>query len=184
MIRGLSMWACLFLLSGPAAAADGEPPKVGDQAPDFELKTVDGKSLTLSKLSSEGPVVLLVLRGFPGYQCPLCRRQTAQFKKEADAFREAGANVVMVYPGDVDDLNAKALQFLGTKKLPEGFHMVLDPGYEFTNSWNLRWEGPNETAYPSTFVIGKDQKVKFAKVSKTHGGRTSPDVVLDAVKGS
>ena len=87
----------------------------------------------------------------------------------------------MVYPGDVDDLNAKALQFLGQEKLPKGFHMVLDPGYEFTNGWGLRWEGKNETAYPSTFVIGEGRKVLFAKVSKSHGGRTTPGEVLKAM---
>ena len=33
-------------------------PKVGDVAPDFSVKDIDGKELTLSKLVEEGPVIL------------------------------------------------------------------------------------------------------------------------------
>jgi len=172
----------LALFASVALAADSEPPAVGDKAPDFELTTVAGESLKLSDQYQEGPVVLVVLRGFPGYQCPICRRQTVAFKKRAEDFQQAGAQVVMVYPGDVEDLNVKALQFLGKEKLPGGFHMVLDPGYEFTNAWNLRWDKPRETAYPSTFVIGKDGKVTFAKVSDSHGGRTTPEEVIQALQ--
>lgn len=180
MTRVLAVGLCLSLLSLSATAA--EPPGVGDAAVDFELTSVGGKTLKLSEVIQEGPVVLLVMRGFPGYQCPLCKRQASAYAKEAKAFRDAAATVIMVYPGEVEDLNVKALQFLGDEKLPEGFHMVLDPGYKFTNSWNLRWDAPRETSYPSTFVIGKDQQITFAKISKIHGDRTSPNDVLKVLK--
>ena len=181
MLRGVLAGVAVCLLSVPTMAADAEPPKVGGEAKDFSLTTVGGETLKLSEQTADGKVVLLVMRGFPGYQCPLCRRQASAFAKQADAFKKADATVIMVYPGDVSDLNAKALEFLGDKKLPDGFHMVLDPGYEFTNSYGLRWDAPRETAYPSTFVIGEGRKVLFAKVSKSHGGRTNPDEVLKAL---
>src|SRR5262249_910405 len=41
-------------------------PSVGDQAPDFELSSIDDKTAKLSSLTEEGPVVLVVLRGYPG----------------------------------------------------------------------------------------------------------------------
>lgn len=182
MSRLLLAYACLSLVGLSAAAEESNPPAVGDAAPALELAALDGETVKLSELTDEGPVVLLVLRGFPGYQCPLCRKQTVAFMRQAEAFREAGASVVMVYPGDVNDLSVKALEFLGNQKLPAGFQMVLDPDYKFTNAWGLRWDAPKETAYPSTFVIGKDGKVAYAKVSKSHGGRTNPDEVLKALE--
>ena len=55
------------------------------------------------------------------------------------------------------------------------------PDYSFTNAYHLRWDAPNETAYPSTFVIDQDHKIVFAKTSQTHKGRTTADEVLKAV---
>jgi peroxiredoxin len=122
----------------------------------------------------EGSVVLLVLRGYPGYQCPVCTAQIGKFMNRAKAFAAAKATVVMVYPGPADGLKSHAEDFVRGKTLPENFHLLLDPDYKFTNSYQLRWDAKNETAYPSTFVIGQDGKVLFAKISKTHGGRSSP----------
>jgi len=36
----------------------------GTEAPDFKAETFDGKTLVLSDLTSRGPVVLVLLRGF------------------------------------------------------------------------------------------------------------------------
>jgi hypothetical protein len=59
----------------------------------------------------------------------------------------------------------------------------MDPDYKFTNAYRLRWDAPRETAYPSTFVIDRERKVRFAKVSKTHGGRATASEVLKALAG-
>jgi len=177
MTRVLSVGFCLLLVPGLLVAADG-PPAEGDTVSDFELPVLDGETVKLSNLAQEGPVVVVVLRGFPGYQCPLCRIQAAGFGTQAKKFADAGANVLMIYPGGVDDLAAKARQFLGGQKVPEGFTFALDPGYTFTNAWKLRWDAEKETAYPSTFIIGKDMTVQWAKVSEGHGGRSKPNEVL------
>jgi peroxiredoxin len=41
---------------------------VGDAARDFTLSRMDGKAITLSALTGQGPVVVLMLRGWVGYQ--------------------------------------------------------------------------------------------------------------------
>lgn len=128
-----------------AAAADTFP-KVGDSAKDFELAAVGGEKVKLSKLTETGPVVLVVLRGYPGYQCPLCTQQVAQFFGKADAFKAAGARVVFVYPGPANDLEKRAKEFLGDKRMPDGFYLLTDPDYSFTNAYGLRWNAPAETA--------------------------------------
>src|ERR1041385_9556942 len=94
------------LFAGIAIATAAEPPKVGDAAPDFTLNTLDGKTVALKDETAKQPVVLVVLRGWPGYQCPLCTRQVHAFVAEADAFRARGAQVLMVYPGPADQLRA------------------------------------------------------------------------------
>lgn len=156
-------------------------PQVGSMAPDFTLKTLDDQSVRLNDLTAKSEVVLVVLRGWPGYQCPFCSRQAQDFVNDAEKLKAADAQVVMVYPGPSDDLKAHAAEFLQDKNWPKDFLLVLDPDYSFTKAYGLRWDAPKETAYPSTFIIGKDGKVAFAHVSKQHGDRVGAETVLKAL---
>jgi peroxiredoxin len=158
-------------------------PKVGGEAKDFELTAIGGEKVKLSKLTDAGPVVLVVLRGYPGYQCPLCTKQVGELIGKADEFKKAGAQVVLVYPGPADKLKEKAGEFVKGKDYPAHFTLVLDPDYGFTNAYGLRWDAKNETAYPSTFVLDAKRKVTLAKVSTTHGDRSKVDDLLKAVGG-
>jgi peroxiredoxin len=165
----------------PTAASASAPLAVGDGSEDFELENFSGKAVKLSALTKGGPVVLVVLRGYPGYQCPLCTAQVAQYLGRANEFRDAKATVLLVYPGSAEGLKKHAAEFSRSQKLPPNFHLLLDPDYELTNAFHLRWDAPRETAYPSTFVIDQERKIRFAKVSKTHGDRASADEVLKSL---
>lgn len=167
----------------PAAASTtpGQP-AVGDDAPTVTLDGVGGEPVDLAKTFESGKTVLVVLRGYPGYQCGICSRIASGFIKAAPQFAEAGAQVVMVYPGAAAGLGEKADEFLGGKTLPEPLTMVLDPDYALVNAYGIRWDAPNETAYPSTFIIDSGT-VAWAKISKTHGGRASAKQVLTALGG-
>lgn len=181
-----SLLVSLLLPLLMAATADpshvvSTPPAVGDKAPDFTLSTQQGKGVRLSDVTAQAPVVLVVLRGYPGYQCPLCNQQVQDFVKNAQGFADAKVRVILVYPGPPDNLAARASEFAADKKLPENFDLLLDPGYEFTNLYGLRWDAPNETAYPSTFLIDQKGIVFFSKISKTHGGRTKAAELLDVL---
>lgn len=154
-------------------------PEVNSKAPDFTLNSLQGKAVKLSDEMKKGSVVLVVLRGYPGYQCPLCNRQVQEFIANGPAFAKAGARLLLVYPGPGDSLNMRAEEFVKDKMLPTNFTMVLDPDYKFTNLYDLRWDAPKETAYPSTFILNGSGVVTFAKVGRTHGGRTSAAELLE-----
>ena len=157
------------------------PPKIGDAAPDFELKNGAGDVVSLKNLTSESPVVLLVLRGWPGYQCPICTRQVGEFLGKNAEFEKAGVQVVLVYPGPTEKLGEHAKEFHDQGKwiFPKNVHYVTDPDYAFTNAWGLRWEADRETAYPSTFLITKERRIAFATSSTSHGGRANITSVLE-----
>ena len=163
----------------PKAADLG--PKVGDEAKDFELIAVGGETVKLTKLTDAGPVVLVLLRGYPGYQCPLCTKQVAELIGKADDFKKAGAQVLLVYPGPAEGLKAKAAEFVKGKDYPAHFTLLLDPDYSFTSAYGLRWDAKGETSYPSTFVLDPKRKVTFAKVSTGHGDRAKTADVLKAL---
>ena len=177
--RRIAVLATLTLL----AAAAPKPPAVGDAAPDFRLTALGGDEVKLAELTNAGPVVLVVLRGYPGYQCPYCTKQVADFLAHAAAFKAAGASVAFVYPGPAANLTAHAKEFAADRTFPANFHLLLDPAYAFTTAYRLRWDQPHETAYPSTFVIDGHGKVTFANVGHGHGGRTSAADTVKAVGG-
>jgi peroxiredoxin len=162
---------------GTVRAAAGEPPQAGSVAPDFSLSTIEGNKIRLSEMATKAPTVLVMLRGYPGYQCPFCTAQVGEYLgREAD-FRRAGGQVLLVYPGVV----TRAQEFLKEKKLPANFTMAVDPDFSFTKQYHLRWDAPNETAYPATFVLDKKRVVRFAKISRMHGDRAKVDDVLKAL---
>jgi peroxiredoxin Q/BCP len=166
------------IISASLGAAASTPPAVGDTAPDFTLKTLDAKPVELKQLTAKSPVVLVMLRGWPGYQCPLCTRQVHGFVAHAADFASANVKVLMVYPGPARDLQTHAQEFLHHKDWPKDFLFVLDPDYSFTTAYGLRWDAKGETAYPATFIIDKNQKVRFAQISKQHGDRVSAALAL------
>ncbi len=165
----------------PAGKEPPHPPEVGDIAPDIELKNEKGETISLKKLNSEHAVVLLVLRGWPGYQCPVCSKQVSEFVAKKSELEKAGAQVLMVYPGPADMLAEHAKEFAtqGKWEFPANFYYVTDPEYKFTNDWGLRWEAERETAYPSTIIIGKDRKIAYAMTSTSHRGRAAVATVLE-----
>src|SRR5262245_43074853 len=126
--RGLSrgiiraVLGCL-VAAAPATLAGAATPRVGETAADFEREALDGAKVRLSEVARKGPVVLVVLRGFPGYQCPVCTAQVGELMGKAKQIQAAGASVVLVYPGPAEGLKAHAGEFVRGKTLPENFHL-------------------------------------------------------------
>ncbi len=164
-----------------ATAAGAATPKAGDKAPDFTLNALDGGKVKLSALYKKGPVALIALRGYPGYQCPICTAQVGELIGSAAKFAEKKALVLLVYPGPSENLKQRASEFVQGKTLPANFRLALDPDYVFTRKYGLRWDAPNETAYPASFVIDAKGKTRFAKISHSHGDRATADELLKAL---
>ena len=171
------------LLGGSVASLSAQvPPALGEPARDFTLSRLDGESIRLVDLTADGPVVMVMLRGWVGYQCPICTRQVGEFLKLADEFEAAGSSVILVYPGPAETVQGKAEDFVTGQTLPANVHFVLDPDMRVVNLYGLRWDEPNETAYPSTFVFDTQGIARFVKISQSHGDRAAGPDVLDAVK--
>lgn len=177
--NGSCISVAFALLMGISSAAVAQTPDIGQKAPDFTLSTPDGHPLSLSGFTSKATVVLVVLRGYPGYQCPYCQRQVHDFVANADKLAALNAQVLLVYPGPPAELDQRAKEFLVKQnELPANLHLVIDPDYKMTNQYALRWDAPKETAYPSTFLIDRHGVVFFRKISHSHDDRAAADDVL------
>ncbi|MEG9430899.1 peroxiredoxin family protein [Terriglobus sp. ADX1] len=165
------------VLFGTASFA--ETPAVGAKAADFTLLTPTGKAVQMSKELHGHNLVLVVLRGFPGYQCPYCVKQVHDFVEHAAEFAAKNVKVLLVYPGPPADLDQHAKDFLAKQPdLPSNIVLVTDPDYTMTNSYGLRWDAPHETAYPSTFILDKNRTILFEKISHGHGDRLTAQDAL------
>jgi peroxiredoxin len=170
----------LLAVSLPSVAAT---PGVGQRAPEFTLSTLTGASLSLSSLTSQGRVVVVVLRGYPGYQCPFSQQQFQNYQQNAAQFAALGAQVIFIYPGTGGkNLADDAAQMAGGQPLPANMHLVLDPDYVFTNQYGLRWDDPNQTAYPSTFLVNQNGNVLFVHTGRTSSDLTPPVDALSVLK--
>jgi len=181
-LRSLLAKVSLALFFGlfSVACAFAQTPAVGAKAPDFTLSTPSGKPVQMSKDQHGQSLVLIVLRGYPGYQCPYCVKQVHDFVEHAPAFAAKNARVLLVYPGPPADLDQHAREFLEKQAdLPANVTLVTDPDYKVTNQYGLRWETEHETAYPSTFILDKSGTIVFEKISHGHGDRLSAQDALD-----
>ena len=174
----LTLLPALLLALLLPAAASAATPIVGAEAPNFSLQTPDGKTLSLGQFTAKGPVALILLRGYPGYQCPYCVKQVHDYVENAQKLAAAGIQVLLVYPGPPAQLSDHAKEFLAKQnQLPDNVHLVVDPDYQMTDLYGLRWDAPHETAYASTFLINKGV-ITWSKISQGHGDRTTAQDVL------
>jgi peroxiredoxin Q/BCP len=172
----------LGLLWNSICFTNAAQPQVGEMAPEFSLKTLDGKTISLRDLNAKQRVVLVVLRGWPGYQCPLCQQQVHDLVSHSTQLNATKANMLFVYPGPSAALQAHAEEFLKDKQWPKNWSFAIDPDYSMVSAYDLRWDAKNETAYPSTFILEPGGKIAFAKISKEHGGRVSAKELLNQLE--
>ncbi len=170
------------LMTSLCMLAYAEEPAIEMPLASIEGVGLDGKLVSSTKLLEKGPVVLIVMRGFPGYDCPACSAQLADFVKQSDAFKAAGAQIMIVYPGSIQDLEAKAKGFVSKQQLTDSFHLVIDKELKIVKQLGLFWDAPKETAYPTTLVADRQGKIRFVKISRTHGGRTKAAEVIAALE--
>ncbi|MCZ6565406.1 MAG: redoxin domain-containing protein [Gammaproteobacteria bacterium] len=173
-----------LIASGQALAeAVVAGPIEGSKFKDFSGTTMNGVPFKLSKFVEKGTVAVVMLRGFPGYQCPVCSTQVAGYMAKSEEFEKHNTPVVFIYPGKVKDLDKRAKEFTSPLEekvdLPSNFIFVIDNNYKITNLLDLRWNAKNETAYPAAFIIDHKGYIQYLKVSDNHHDRASADEIIE-----
>ena len=174
----------IFFVSPAYAEKITAGPEEGSKIGEITGTTINGADFKLSKLVAKGSVVIVMLRGFPGYQCPICSTQVAGYIAKAEEFeKQRNTPIVFIYPGKVNNLEKRAKDFTAPLEekvdLPSNLIFLLDQDFKITNQLNLRWDKPEETAYPAAFVIDHDGYIQYAKVSDNHGDRATADEILE-----
>lgn len=92
----------------------------GDQAPDFQLPTLDGKKAQLSDY--KGQVIILKLATT---WCPTCRQQSEEIEEIAKSLQEKNVAVVEVF---LQDSETMVRQYFEGKAFPMPHLALIDDG--------------------------------------------------------
>jgi peroxiredoxin len=122
---------------------------VGAKAPDFTLKTMDGKSFSLGEELGRGPVVLVFFK----VSCPTCQYALPFFERLHKAYKNKDISLVGVSQNDAKDTAAFIKEFGIT------FPVLLDDthSYPASNAYGL-------TNVPTIFWIGQDGEIEVSSV--------------------
>ena len=121
----------------------------GAKAPEFELKTSDGKRFSLSTELAHGPVVLVFFK----VSCPTCQYALPFLERLHKAYKNKGVTLVGVSQNDANETAAFCKDFGIT------FPMLLDDTrrYPVSNAYGL-------TNVPTIFWIAEDGEIEVSSV--------------------
>lgn len=134
--------------------------KAGDTAPDFTLPDHHGEPQTLSKLLTNGPVVLFF---YPQANTPGCTAQACHFRDLAADFEAVGAQIVGISRDSVEAQAAFA------DKRGFGYPLLADTERAVAGLYGVK--GGLLGLSPvkrSTFVVGADGVIVAAYSSETN----------------
>jgi len=175
-----------------ALATIQQPPKDGAKPGDWKDKHLpvgkfidsNGQVVELQSFLGKQVVVVAVMKGFYSQGiCIYCSRQTAELVKVYPKFKEAGAEVLVVYPGKESHIPefAKSVKELENADNPAfrlPFHVLLDVNQDTVRALGIA----EDLARPTTFVVDKEGTVRFEYLGRNLSDRPAAAMILDEVK--
>lgn len=187
-----------ILLLGAALAhaeTNATPLKVGDSIPDVKLRTEDAKEVSLRKLVSEKPTVLIFYRG--GW-CPFCNRHLQSLAGIEDDLNKAGVQLLAISM----DQPAKLKATPDREKLH--YRLLSDSDATAATAFGIAFKVDDKTVekykgyginldaasgsdhhilpHPAVFVADTSGKIRFAHFNPDYKVRLEPAKILEAAR--
>jgi peroxiredoxin len=143
---------------------------------DLVLKDTKGGSIDFKQYRGKKNLVVVVMRGYPGFICPNCSAQTSRLISNYPEFTKRDAEVVVLFPGPTEHLNdyiATSRRQASDQEMP--FPIVLDENFAVVDRLGIR----GDLAKPSTYIVDKQGQVRFAYVGANSADRPSLKAMLD-----
>ena len=145
--------------------------KIGDKAPDFTLKDLDGEKWSLHEHLGK-PVVLLF---YPGDNTPVCTKQLCSVRDNWSQYQATGAEVVGISTDSVTSHKSFADKYSLTLRL------LSDERGEVVEKYGVKSWLPGRSAR-AVVVIDKDGFVRYHKVQSLSLFRPKDDEILEAIR--
>jgi peroxiredoxin len=168
--------------------------KVGDQAPDFELRDGDGMLWRSENLLHNGPLAIVFYRG---RWCAYCNAQLSALQDVHKQLADAGASLIAISPQtqkhsymtrDMHKLRFPVLSDAGNQvarkfdlvyrlspELQAIYESIMTklPGYNGDQSWEL--------PMAATYLVQPDGKISYARIDADWRHRPEPEELLRAL---
>mgnify|MGYP006299911681 CR=1 FL=1 len=179
-VCALILTAAVTSCTSETGNAEHDPPQAGDPLPYTRFVNQQGEVVDLARHRGTDRVLLVFMRGFDGYVCPYCTRQTSELAERYEEITAAGTRVYIVYPGPAETvpvfLEAVRRQLNGQE---EEFPVpvLLDVDLSAVKRLGIR----GNLAAPSTFLVGSDGVLQYVYVGNSFDDRPDVDDILSAL---
>ncbi|MDH5602934.1 MAG: AhpC/TSA family protein [Cyclobacteriaceae bacterium] len=166
--------------------------QIGDKAPGFAARDIQGMPFDLYSVLLDGPVVLVFYRG---KWCTYCNQYLSNLGDSAKYIQEKGATLVVVTP----ELKANALEM--AEKTKTNLHVISDPGnnimdvfkvtFSVTDQYveeiekkhgvNISTNNGNPVArlpVPATYIIGNQGDISYVHFDLNYGKRAPVSEII------
>ena len=126
--------------------------KAGTPAPDFKMKTPEGKTIQLSKVAKGKTVVL----DFWASWCPDCRKDAPEVVRLYEAYKKFGVEFIGISMDTDIEAWKKAIEKFGIT-YPQVSELKKFKETDIAKAYGVKW-------IPSMVVIGPDGQVKLSTV--------------------
>jgi peroxiredoxin len=193
LLVGAALHGAAFAAIAPSAD-QVHPLLIGQPAPAATLKSIDGKSVTLTRALAGKPAVIVFYRG--GW-CPYCNLQLADLRKLVAPLKAKGVSLIAISP----DLPAEL--FKSVKKSELEYTLYSDSKVQAIDAFGIGFsldaatlekyagygidlekssgEKHHTLPVPSVFVLDANGKIQFEYVNPDYSVRASSVVILAAV---
>lgn len=135
--------------------SSGSALSIGDEAPDFQLTTIEGKLVQLSDYRGQG-----VFLNFWATYCPPCKKEMPFMQNQYELFKEKGVTILAVNVAEPQPVVEKFAVKYGLS-----FPVLLDSNQETMDLYDV-------AAIPVSFLIDENGKV----VDRITAGLTESEI--------
>lgn len=142
----------LLFVAFTATAGDGSGLKIGDVAPDFSLKNVDGTSVSLSDYEDANGFIVI----FSCNHCPFVVAYEDRMNDLHDQYAAKGFPLIAINPNDPEIVPADSFEKMRERAAEKGFQFpyLLDEGQTVYPQYGA-------TRTPHVFLLDSDRVVRY-----------------------
>lgn len=178
------------------SAKDTTPLKAGEKVPAANLRTVDGKSLSLQQVTAGRPTILVYYRG--GW-CPFCNRHLAEIQGALKDLEKLGYQVLAISPDGPEALKATAAKrsleytLLSDARMEasDAFGLAFrldDATLRRYEDYGIKLTAKHDGAFwlpvPAVYVVDASGTIRFAYANPDYKVRLEASKLIQAARAA
>ena len=151
-----------------------------DDFSDLVFSDPEGNEVKLADLMTEEYLVLVITRGWYGGVCFYCASQTSRWARRFEELEPYNAQLAVIFPTEsaeeavkIDELEKRIVKGkIPNEEIP--YPILLDINLSSVDQLGIR----SDLAKPSTYIIDREGRVRFAYVGESIADRPTVDSIL------